>query len=192
MAGNGLYRRDGGHVCIDIRVRTAAQLFDGRDPAPFLERDLDQHAVEYILDAADEIAKAEPLRLVVHVAEGPEPALGADVVQDAMTSHFQRERQRAARELARHMRRAYAVAAIGLATLTAFLGLAELMATRWPGTLGRVLQEGLVITGWVALWRPLDLLLYDWWPIAQDRARLDRLAASDIVVVFGTDSGGSA
>ena len=63
VGGAGAYRRDGGRVCIDIRVRTAAQLFDGRDPAPFLERDLDQHAVEYILDAADEVVWLDVLGL---------------------------------------------------------------------------------------------------------------------------------
>jgi len=25
-------------------------------------------------------------------------------------------------------------------------------------------REGLVIIGWVAMWRPLDIYLYRWWP----------------------------
>jgi hypothetical protein len=40
------YRVEDGKVCIDIRVRTARQLFDLRDPAPFRERDWDQGAVD--------------------------------------------------------------------------------------------------------------------------------------------------
>ena len=39
------YRIEGDQICIDIRLRSARQLFDGRDPAPFRERDLDQNAV---------------------------------------------------------------------------------------------------------------------------------------------------
>ena len=27
-----------------------------------------------------------------------------------------------------------------------------------------LLRESLVIGGWVAMWRPLEIYLYDWWP----------------------------
>ncbi len=43
---------EGAHACIDISLRLAEQLFDGRDPAPFRERDLDEDAADYILAAA--------------------------------------------------------------------------------------------------------------------------------------------
>jgi hypothetical protein len=28
--------------------------------------------------------------------------------------------------------------------------------------LGELLREGLLIGGWVEMWRPLEILLYDW------------------------------
>jgi hypothetical protein len=28
-----------------------------------------------------------------------------------------------------------------------------------------IFKEGLLIIGWVAMWRPLEIFLYDWWPI---------------------------
>jgi len=27
------------------------------------------------------------------------------------------------------------------------------------------LKEGFTIAGWVAMWRPMEVYLYDWWPI---------------------------
>jgi hypothetical protein len=39
-----------------------------------------------------------------------------------------------------------------------------------------VLQEGLLIIGWVALWHPLEIFLYSWWPIL-GRQRLCRKIA---------------
>lgn len=39
------YRMEGGQTCIDIKLRNADQLFDGRDPAPFRDRDLDDDAL---------------------------------------------------------------------------------------------------------------------------------------------------
>jgi hypothetical protein len=47
---------------------------------------------------------------------------------------------------------------------------------------GRVLQESLVIIGWVVLWRPAEMLLYDWVPMARRRKLYERLAAAQISV----------
>lgn len=38
-----------------------------------------------------------------------------------------------------------------------------------PGFVERFIDEGLVIAGWVALWYPLDVLLYQRWPLARER-----------------------
>jgi hypothetical protein len=38
-----------------------------------------------------------------------------------------------------------------------------------PGIIGRFLDEGFVIAGWVALWYPLDILLYQHWPLTREQ-----------------------
>jgi len=65
------YRAEDGRFCIDIRVRTARQLFDGRDPAPFRERDLDDHAVAYLVGAVLELPRHAALKVVFWIAEEP-------------------------------------------------------------------------------------------------------------------------
>jgi hypothetical protein len=32
-----------------------------------------------------------------------------------------------------------------------------------------VIREGFLIGGWVAMWRPLEVFLYDWWPNRQSQ-----------------------
>ena len=46
-----------------------------------------------------------------------------------------------------------------------------------------VVQESLIIVGWVALWHPMGIFLYDWWPIRAEAKLLDRLAEMDVQVV---------
>jgi hypothetical protein len=48
---------------------------------------------------------------------------------------------------------------------------------------GRLLHESVVIGAWVALWRPLEILLYDWWPILGEAWLFDRLRAMHVQVV---------
>ena len=45
-----------------------------------------------------------------------------------------------------------------------------------PGILARFLDEGLIIAGWVALWYPLDALLYQHWPLKRERRLYSRCA----------------
>lgn len=47
----------------------------------------------------------------------------------------------------------------------------------------RVGRTSLLIGGWVAMWRPLEVFLYDWWPIRAEARLFDRLSAMTVRVV---------
>ena len=70
---------------------------------------------------------------------------------------------------------------IGLAFLIVCLISRELLPL--PETpIDRILRESLLIVGWVAMWGPLDVFLYGWWPIAGRRRMFARLASIDVEV----------
>ena len=48
---------------------------------------------------------------------------------------------------------------------------------------GGIIRESFVIGGWVALWRPLEIFLYDWWPIRAQARLFDRLGEMDVRVL---------
>jgi hypothetical protein len=185
------YRQEDGRTCIDVRVKSVKNLFDLRDPAPFRERDLDDDAAEYIVDAADEIGTKAQLRVVIFVAEAPPPDLTADEIARSVTAHFAWERERCLRRLREHFRRAQFALVIGLFVLVTFLALAQLTPMLATRPFQDILREGLVIIGWVAMWRPVELLLYDWWPLESERRLRERLVAAEVVVRAG-ESGGDA
>ena len=33
-----------------------------------------------------------------------------------------------------------------------------------------------MVIGWVALWRPVEMYLYDWWPLRRESRLLERLS----------------
>ena len=88
MVTRARYRVEKGRSCIDLKLRNSGQLFDGRDPAPFRERDLDDDAVDYLLAAAQEIPRKEPLTIVVTISEEPEPRLAPEAIVEAVAGHF--------------------------------------------------------------------------------------------------------
>jgi hypothetical protein len=53
-----------------------------------------------------------------------------------------------------------------------------------PGILARFLDEGLIIAGWVALWYPLDALLYQHWPLKRERRLYESLRRADLALEY--------
>ena len=48
-----------------------------------------------------------------------------------------------------------------------------------------ILREGLIIAGWVAMWRPIQIFLYEWWPIVRRRRMLQNLSRAQVRVAEG-------
>lgn len=179
------YREEDGRRCIDLHLRTVAQLFDNRDPAPFRDRDLDAQAVEYLLGSLAELPSRAPVRVVMHCAEAEAASVAsAEVVCDAVRAHFSYERDRLTRKLREHLRSAQLLLLIGVFAWVALLSLSQLAGTLGNQGAAHALREGLIITGWVVLWRPLDALLYEWLPLWRARRVCRRLLAAELHVRF--------
>lgn len=174
------YRFEDGVACIDIRVKSAQQLFDNRDPAPFHERDLDDDAREYIVGSVDELPAKVPMKIVLWFADLG--ALDGAMVTGAVRRHFVYERVRMARQVKRKFQLARWMLFVGLVVLGLFLTVAEMTAHWSNHPVGKVVREGFVIIGWVAMWRPLESILYEWWPLVRDRRQLERILGSGIEV----------
>lgn len=170
-----------GHALLELRVGELRQIFDSMDPAPFRARDLDPQAADYIVGWAEEAPPRAPLALQVSLsrerpAPGDEALLGA-----AVGEYFKGRAAATRRELSRLLRTGRISLLIGLAFLAAAIGLAEaLTALISKESWAWLAKESLIIGGWVALWRPLEILLYDWWPVRAKARLYDRLGAMQV------------
>jgi hypothetical protein len=101
-----------------------------------------------------------------------------------MRGHFVYEGEQIDRRLREHLRRGHITLGVGLTVLVLFLTLAQLTASLTAGPLQEILREGLVITGWVAMWRPLEILLYDWWPLVDERRQVRRILDAPLSIRY--------
>jgi hypothetical protein len=53
------------------------------------------------------------------------------------------------------------------------------------GNFSTILRESLTIVGWVAMWRPMQIFLYDWWPLARRRRLYVSLSHAQVHVLQG-------
>ena len=170
---------------IEVRIAEISQLFQSLDPFPFRDKDLDKEAEEFIVSWARELPADQPLKIIVHLPEAQASTPEARELGAALTRYFD------LKELFRVGRRALVIGV----TVLSFSVIAgqTIAASVSPHPIGRVVEESLLIFGWVANWRPIEIFLYDWWPIVRRRNLYLRLAAAQVELrPYGNDRGGKS
>jgi hypothetical protein len=166
---------------VDLRLQDIQQLFNSMDPSPFREKDLDRDAEEFIVSRARELPGREPLTLRVHLEHPPERRTPT-AIAEAVRNHFAHRAELGRREFRQLMHQGRLSLLIGTAFLAACITASEL-ATRASAVWSQYLSESLTIAGWVAMWRPMQIYLYDWWPILRHNRRLERLSGMQIEIL---------
>ncbi|MFI5000365.1 MAG: hypothetical protein ACHQK9_10860 [Reyranellales bacterium] len=167
-------------VAVELRLDRLSRLYNTLDPAPFREKELDAAADDYIVGSAEDLG-GKPMRLVILLSE---PELAQTRVADITASihnHFAWREQAERKRLHSELRRGRRSLLIGLAFLITCLAAREFLPVHETAP-GRILRESLLIVGWVAMWGPIEIFLYGWWPIVGRRRLFDRLARVDIEV----------
>ncbi len=72
---------------------------------------------------------------------------------------------------------------IALVFLAVVIIVGESVASVLKERYASLIEDSLVIGAWVALWRPLEIFLYDWWPIRAEAKLFDRLSLMDVQTV---------
>jgi hypothetical protein len=178
---------------IEVHVGELKQLFNAIDPSPFREKDLDPQAEDFIVGWAGEVPAEAPLALLVYL-DRPAGVTGeAEILRDAMHEYFVHRAGTSRRRLRELFRRGRTSLLIGVAFLAASLLLGDLIGTLlYERAVGGVLRESLLIGGWVAMWGPMEIFLYDWWPIRQEARLFDRLGAMPVRIAYTTAASSEA
>jgi hypothetical protein len=180
MSEESRYRLEDGEPCVDVKITARDQLFDNRDPAPFRERDLDPDLSEYLLDASEDLIGHDHLRVVFWL-DRIDPSI-EDEIEHAFHAHFGALIARTQRARRRRRRTGQVALVIAVILVVVLLAIAQFVARAVPGSLGAGLKEGLVISSWVVMWRPIEILIYDWIPTRQQRKVATKLLDAAIVV----------
>lgn len=167
---------------IELNLRDMGQLFNTMDASPFHEKDLDHDAEEFIESWAFEFPAPDPVVLVVHLDVFPATGSPEALVAQAVHNHFAYRARLNRLEFRRLMAEGRQCLLIGLVFLTLCLAASEwVVGSRW-GTLSGMLREGFTIAGWVAMWRPLEIYLYSWWPLRHRGRVFEKLSTMPIEI----------
>ena len=178
---------------IEVRVARLMQLFNAIDPSPFHERDLDPNAEAFIVGWARDLHRHAPLALLVHLQRSPGIRAEEEQLREAVSESFRRRAASARGRLRELLRIGRLSLGIGLLFLTLSLLAGEAIESALEGRrIGTLLRESLLIGGWVAMWRPLEILLYSWWPVLAEARLYDRLAVMPVRIAYLETEDGDA
>ena len=159
------YRKQDNHYLIELSLKSPRQMFNSMDPAPFHEKDLANEAVEYIVESVEELHVSTPMRLRIYLPPEEVATPLANELPGAIRHYFNYRANMTRRSLRNKLQQGRISLVIGLTFLILCLTVPAALQQSLEGTLLDVIEEGLIIIGWVSMWRPVQIFLYDWWPI---------------------------
>jgi hypothetical protein len=166
-----------------VKLRSVSQLFHTLDPSPFRERDLANEAEAYIVDQAEELPAHVQVEIVLFL---PAEELSRSVpseIASAVREHFRLQSRHASREMRELFKTGRLSLLVGFVILSICLLLGLFFAQKLgEGPLPDILRETFLILGWVAIWKPSDIFLYAWPPLAWRRTLLRRLAQAGVQI----------
>ena len=151
------------------------------DPSPFHDRDLDDDAEEFIVGWAREFPRHDPVTLVVYVNQFPAHEDAQHLLETAVHNYFAYREKLSRFEFRYLLKRGRDSLIIGLGFLAACVLTSQLLQLR-SGTLPLIIREGLIIAGWVAMWRPMEIFLYEWWPLLRKGRLYHKLSQMPVEV----------
>lgn len=183
---DALYRERDGKLLIELELHSLKQIFNSFDPAPFHEKELDPEAEEYIYNTVGEFPLKKPLGIVIYVPSSEVDGETERTLKVAIRNHFFYKKVLTDIELRKLIQRGRRNMTIAVIFLFLCLLINRLLSTPGGGLINTMLSEGLTIIGWVAMWEPVYVFLYGWWPIVQKRNIYRKILSMDISVIPGS------
>lgn len=165
-------------AAVSIHIHDLSQLFNSLDPSPFWDRDLDRAAAEFIEEEFSEKLSAETWNLYVHAHDG---GTSPRDLQTAIENYYGRMASSARRALREHLWSGEWTLVAGMLVFLLSMAVRSMLG-KLIGTLPQMLDEGLIILAWLALWRPAEMLLYEWMPLRRKEQLFERLARIRVFV----------
>lgn len=165
-----------------LRLDTPEELFAAPEADPLAGHFETESGVDRLLDVLTPSAARTPLTLELQIA-----CAAANLetrIRPALAGYVDHRVAELRQEKRRIERRGLTELVFGLLFLGVCLALSGAAASvpGGPAWLGLVIAEGLVIVGWIALWHPVDMLLFERWPLRREIALLRAIARADVRV----------
>ncbi|MFO0874165.1 MAG: hypothetical protein U0575_09360 [Phycisphaerales bacterium] len=172
-------------VRVDLKVGDLDQLFEPLDPAPMERRRLGRDVDRYIREAFVAAPGQESLELAITCPARSAP--DGERAAEAVRRHYVGAATDSRHRLRSHLLAGTWQMLIGLVLIALLIGLARTIAGFSQSKALATIADGITIVIWVILWRPTEMLLFDWYAILRESRMLERLASVRVRFMESTE-----
>lgn len=166
---------------IELRLSDLDQFFNTFDPSPFHKKDIDDDAERYIVNSVRAFSLKTKLKLVFYLpAEHHKEA--SQVLMPAIENYFKYQAIMASRELKSLLHEGRIAMLLGTLFLCICMSARALLSLIVENPFWGIIIEGLSIVGWVAMWRPIQIYLYDWWALFRKKKVFEKIREMPIEI----------
>jgi hypothetical protein len=172
---------------VDLVLSDPHNMFQTPEVDPFLGENIEASGIDQLIDTMNaRPGRAKSISTIAIYLPGAmiEPELPARM-KTAISNYCNAQIRLAAqkkREIWLEGRKALRIGLIFWAICLALsLAFEELVFK--GNALGRLFGEGFIIAGWVGLWRPAELLLYDWRPYSREIRRYEEIKRMSVKIL---------
>lgn len=180
---DSLYREENGQVLIEMKLSSVGQFFNSFDPAPFREKELDNEAETYIVDTVKDFPAKAAFKIVIYLPDTAVDMKEAGDIPTAIRSHFEYKtlmQKRRFRERYLYGQFALIVGLSFLAVATVASLAIDNYSSSYP--VAHLIANALNVTGWVAMWEPVTVFLFQLWPIYKQRKVYEKISRMGVDV----------
>jgi hypothetical protein len=176
-----IFRKEDGSFLIEIRLKDLNQFFNTFDPSPFHDKDIDDDAERYIVESVRAFPLKTKLKLVFYLPE-QHHGEASKVLTYAIDNYFDYRATLTSRELASTLYEGRFALLLGTIFLVICISLRTGFGFLSVHPFGNIILEGLSIVGWVAMWRPIQIFLYDWWSLYRRKKIFEKIRDMDVEI----------
>lgn len=177
-----LYKKKDGKILIEIKLTSLTQLFNSFDPAPFYEKELDWDAERYIVDTVNDFPKKTQFSIVVHVPANLASSPEGEALAPAIRNHFRYKTLEMERKFRQRIKNGRLNLLISLVFLFFAVFVSRTILQMGSTLIHIFISDAFIISGWVAMWTPVTLFLYELYPIIQTKNIYERISRMEIEI----------
>jgi len=165
---------------IEIKIKKINQLFNSFDPSPFLEKDMDDDAFEYIVSSVSEHPLKTKQKILIHMPKNQQKKISEVEIRRAIHNFFEYKKILAERSIKLKLKEGQLSFIVGITFLVLCIMTGQYVRGLADNNFTFIVFEGLLIGGWVAMWKPISDILYEWWPIWKEKNIYNKISDMDI------------
>lgn len=158
---------------VSVRVKRLGQLFNSLDPSPFWDQDLDKEAAEFVENEFRD--KPRERSWVLNIVAADAGGYSEHDVKEAIKHYYQRSADSIRQQTREHYRTGRLALALGVGVFVACMIGRQLLTGFFPDRAPLIIEEGLIVLAWIALWLPTEHFVYDIAPLVRERKFLSQL-----------------